>query len=113
MKRLLLAALGLVLFISALWLGWSFRAGNTTAIDLDLIWIQISDIELWRVILLAIGIGALASTLLVGFAWMRSRLLNLRYRRAIHRLEIELHGLRSLQLVAPDEPLVSSSAERN
>lgn len=112
MKRLLLWISGLALFVAMLWLGWSFRAGNTTSIDLDLIWIRFPNVELWWVILVAIGIGAVVSTLLVGFAFLRSRLLNRRYRRAIGRLESELHELRSLPLMGSDPARVTSASEQ-
>ncbi len=108
MKRSLLWILGLALFIATLWLGWAFRAGNATPIDLDLIWIRYPNVELWRVILVAIGIGAVVSILFVGFAWLRSRLLNRRYRRAIRRLESELHELRCLPLTGSEPPLMSA-----
>ena len=98
MKRLLLWTVGLGLFVGTLWMGWSFRAGNASPIDLDLLWIRVPNVELWRVILVSIGMGAVFSAIVVGFAWLRVRLLNRRYRRAIRRLESELHELRSLPL---------------
>lgn len=95
-------------FVALLWLGWSFRIGNETLIDLDLIWVKFHQVELWRVILLAIATGAIFSALCVGFAWLRGRLLNRRYRRAIRRLESELHEMRSLPLTGI-EPATSLS----
>lgn len=110
MKRLLLWILGVGLFVGTLWMGWSFRAGNAEPVDLDLIWIRISEIELWWAILVSIGIGAIFSGLLMGFVWLRVRLLNHRYRRAIRRLESELHEMRSLPLTGSDSQLRESSA---
>jgi uncharacterized membrane protein YciS (DUF1049 family) len=97
--------LGVALFVGTLWTGWSFRARNAEPIDLDLIWIRISDIELWWVILVSIGIGAAVTGVLVGFGWMRIRLVNYRYRRAIRRLESELHEMRSLPLAGAEGEL--------
>ncbi len=100
MKRILLLMSALVFFAGALWLGWSFRAGNAGPIDLDLIWLQIPSIELWWSLVLAAGFGGTIATLVVGFAWLRIRLLNRRYRKAIERLESELHQMRSLPLAS-------------
>jgi len=85
-------------FVSVLWIGWALRAGNDTPINLDLIWIQIHEVETWRAILVSLGLGALVAAILVGFSWLRLRLLNRRYRSTIRRLEAELHQLRSLPL---------------
>ena len=112
MKRMLLWGSGVAFFVAILWLGWSFRAENATPIDLDLIWIRFPNVELWRVILVSTGIGAIVSTFFVGFAWMRSRLLNRRYRRAIRRLETELHEMRSLPLRGSEPALVVSAPEQ-
>ena len=112
MKKILLGISGLAIFIALLWFGWSFRAENATLIDLDLVWLRFSNVELWRVVLVAIGAGAIGSAILVGFAWLRGRLLNRRYRRAIQKLETELHELRSLPLTGSEPPLDLSTQER-
>lgn len=82
------------------------------SIDLDLIWVQFPHVEIWWAVLVSFGIGAFIATLLVGFAWMRGRLLNRRYRRVIRRLESELHELRSLPLMGSEPPRVVSSSEQ-
>jgi len=110
-KQALFWISGIALFVAIFWLGWSFRAENATPIDLDLIWIQFPNVEVWRVILVAIGAGAVGSAIVVGFAWLRSRLLNRRYRRTIQRLETELHELRSLPLTGSEPPLVLPAQE--
>ena len=103
MRRSILPILGLAAFVGALWLGWAFRAGNSAIIDLDLIWMQVAGVELWRVILVALALGGAIAAVLVGFAWLRARLLNRRYRKTIRRLESELHQLRSLPLSGSEE----------
>jgi len=102
LKRILLWLALLVAFAGALWGGWAFRAGNSATIDLDLIWIRVPGLELWWVLMTAIGTGLLFGALLVGFAWLRLRLLVRRYRSAIRRLEKEVHELRSLPLQADE-----------
>ena len=98
MKRMLFWLVLIGLFVGALWLILTFRENNSVPIDLDLIWIRIPNLEVWSLILGSIGLGASLSLTVVGFAWMRGRLLNSRYRRAIKRLESELHEMRSLPL---------------
>jgi len=89
------------LFVGTLWMGWTFRASNSLPVDLELIWVQLPHVELWFIILVAMAVGASLSGLFFGFAWLRQRLLSGRYRRAIRRLEAELHEMRSLPLSGP------------
>lgn len=112
MKRFLLWISSAAFFVAMLWLGWSFRAENATPIDLDLVWVRFSNVELWRMVLVSIGFGVVVSALVVGFAWLRSRLLNRRYRRVIRRLETELHELRSLPLTGSEPPITMSAPEK-
>jgi len=110
-KRIVLVLLSLGLFVAMLTTGWKFATGNSGLIDLDLIWIQIPELELWRVILISMALGALSTAVLMGFAWLRGWLLNVRYRGAIKRLESELHEMRSLPLIGsrtelPQDPLL-------
>ena len=102
MKRVLVWIVGLAAFVGALWTGWTFRASNSLSIDLDLIWIRIPNVELWWVLLIAMAFGAGLTFVLVGFAWLRGRLLLRRYRSMNRRLEKEVHELRSLPLVGSE-----------
>jgi uncharacterized membrane protein YciS (DUF1049 family) len=117
MKRLLVWLVLIGLFIAALWAGWTFRSSNSVRIDLELIWIRVPDVELWWVVLGSMAFGAGLATAIVGFAWLRGRLLNMRYRRAIKRLETELHEMRSLPLSGSRgtsaEPLRLDSIDAN
>jgi uncharacterized membrane protein YciS (DUF1049 family) len=115
MKRLLFWLVLIGLFISALWAGWTFRSSNSVPVDLELVWILIPNVELWWVVLGSMAFGAVLATIIVGFAWLRERLLNLRYRRAIKKLETELHEMRSMPLSgsrsAGSEPLKLESED--
>ena len=102
MKRVLVWIVGLAAFVGALWSGWTFRASNSLSIDLDLIWIRIPNVELWWVLLIAMAFGAALTLVVVGFAWLRGRLLLRRYRSMNRRLEKEVHELRSLPLVGSE-----------
>lgn len=89
----------LALLLALLWHGVSFRSGNARPIDLDLVWLRVQNIEVWWALLLSAGVGALFAGAGLGFAWMRLRIVNRRYRKLIERLESEVHQLRSLPLV--------------
>ena len=102
MKRILIGLVGLAAFVGSLWTGWTFRASNSLSIDLDLIWIRIPNVELWWVLLVAMGLGAALLLLLISFPWMRRSLLLRKYRSTIRRLEKEVHELRSLPLVGSE-----------
>jgi hypothetical protein len=101
-KRVVVWIVGLAAFVGALWTGWTFRASNSLNIDLDLIWIRIPNIELWWVLLIAMAFGSALTLVVVGFAWLRGRLLLRRYRSMNRRLEKEVHELRSLPLVGSE-----------
>jgi len=102
MKRVVVWIVGLAAFVGALWTGWTFRASNSLNIDLDLIWIRIPNVELWWVLLIAMAFGSGLTLVVVGFAWLRGRLLLRRYRSMNRRLEKEVHELRSLPLVGSE-----------
>ncbi|MFO0687570.1 MAG: LapA family protein [Myxococcota bacterium] len=106
-----------MLALGLIWAGWSFRSGNPGVIDLDLVWIRIPNVAVWWALVMAVAAGAVLGGLVVGFAWLRQRLLNRRHRRAIERLEGELHRLRSLPLVGGhggrfEEPATGPSVGR-
>ncbi len=84
--------------LGLLWVGWSFRSGNAGPVDVDLVWARLPGVALWWALSAAAGLGVLSGTLVVGFAWLRQRILNRRHRATIARLESELHQLRSLPL---------------
>ena len=86
------------LFAGALWLGGAFRVANAVPIDLDLIWVQFSNIELWLLLVAAFAAGAVLAATIVGFAWLRGWVVIRRFKKATMKLEKELHELRSLPL---------------
>lgn len=77
------------------WMGWSFRSGNDGVIDLDLVWVRLHNVEVWWALVMAVAVGASLGALTVGPAWLRQRILNRRHRKAIERLESEVHRLRT------------------
>jgi uncharacterized membrane protein YciS (DUF1049 family) len=101
-KRVLVWISILVAVVGSAWLGGTFRANNSHNIDLDLIWLRVPNVELWWVLIVAMALGAAIASLVVGFAWLRARLLVRKYRKMHRRLEKEVHELRSLPLVGSD-----------
>ena len=98
--------------LGLLWVGWSFRSGNAQAIDLDLVWVRLPNVEVWWALSAAAGLGLALGVLVVGFAWLRQRILNRRYRTTIARLESEIHQLRSLPLSGSVRAEVDESVRR-
>ena len=101
-----------VVTLALLWVVWSFRSGNAGAIDVDLVWVRLPNVEVWWALSIAIGFGIAIGALCVGFAWLRQRILNRRYRKEIAKLESELHQLRSLPLSGSVRAEVDESVRR-
>ncbi len=91
-------ALVVTVVLALLWVGWSFRSGNAEAIDVDLVWVRLPNVAVWWALSVAIGAGFAIGAAFVGFAWLRQRILNRRYRKAIQKLEGELEALRSVSI---------------
>ena len=92
------------LFVGALVVGWNFGAANATTIDIDLLWVTIGQVTIWQLVLASFLLGASAVGLVASFLGTRGWMLRHRYRRAIRKLESELHQLRSLPLAEAREP---------
>lgn len=109
MKRLLLVGLGLVLFVGTLVLGWNFAAANAETIEIDLLWITLVKISVWKLVVASFALGGTIVGTTFGFLWLRGWELRRRYRKTIRKLESELHQMRSLPLsVAADEGFIES-----
>jgi uncharacterized membrane protein YciS (DUF1049 family) len=100
------------LTLALLLVTWKFRAGNAGAIDVDLVWARLPNVEVWWALSVAVGFGIAIGAFFVGFAWLRQRILNRRYRRAIAKLESEIHQLRSLPLSGSVRAEVDESVRR-
>lgn len=102
MKRVLLLLIAVGAFVGSLWAGWAFRSNNSISLDLDLIWVRVPNVELWWLLVLTMGLGALISATIMSFFWLRARLVSRRFRKRIIKLEAEVHELRSLPLVGSE-----------
>ena len=100
--------LGLALFVGALLVGWRFAAENAGEVRVHFVVGEISEIALWKVLLVTFAAGAVCA----GLAWLRLAvkhgLMSRRYRKMLGDLESEIHQLRNLPL-APD-PATPSDA---
>ena len=92
---------GLALFVLVLVLGWKFAAANAGEVRLDYLLGSFEGVKVWVLVVVTFAAGALAGVVVCFVEMARLGLLSRRYRKAIGRLEAELHGLRSLPL-SPD-----------
>ena len=70
MKRLLLVGLGLVLFVGTLVLGWNFAAANAATIEIDLLWITLVEISVWKLVIASFALGGTIVGTTFGFLWL-------------------------------------------
>lgn len=101
--------LWLALFGVVLVAGWKFAAANAEPVALDYLIGRVEDVRVWVLVVATFAVGAAAGMVVCVVEMTRLGLLSRRYRRALRRLEAELHGLRSLPL-AGDAPAGSPSA---
>lgn len=94
LRRLLWAAL----FVALLIIGWNFRIANDIRVRFDYLVGSSAAQPLWKVVLGAFFGGALAASLPLLWLLVRNGLLSRRYRKAVARLESEVHELRTLPL---------------
>jgi hypothetical protein len=93
--------LALALFLGALLVGWRFASENAGTVRVHFVIGEVSEIALWKALLVAFAGGAVCA----GLGWLRlavkSGLMRHRYRKILGDLESEIHQLRNLPL-APD-----------
>ena len=95
--------LGVAVFVALLVAGWRFAAGHPQPVQIDY-WVgSTGEVALWVALLWAFAAGALAVGALALYQLVRLGLLARRYRKAIAKLEVEVHELRNLPL-APESP---------
>lgn len=94
LRRLLaIAVLGAVI-----WAGVQFVRQNEAPVQVDLLLTQLPSVALWLVLLVAFGAGLALAAAICLFEVMRYALVARRYRKAVARLESEVHQLRNLPL---------------
>lgn len=93
-RRLLWVALAALVLV----VGWRFASQNGAPVTIDLIVMQLSESPLWVGLVSAFGLGAVCAGLAALYEVTRLGLLARRYRKAMLRLESEIHQLRNLPL---------------
>jgi uncharacterized integral membrane protein len=99
----------LALFVLLLVVGWKFAHANADEVRLDLLFGAFEGVKVWWLAVASFAVGALVAVAACFVEMTRLGLLSRRYRKAITRLEAELHGLRALPL----SPEASATAERS
>lgn len=80
--------------------GWRFASRNGADVQVDLLFVVLAPTPLWSVLLGAFALGVVAAGLAALWEVLRLGMLSRRYRRAMRRLEAEVHELRNLPLAA-------------
>lgn len=91
----------LALFVAVLVIGWKFAAANADEVHVDYLVGTLAGVRLWLLVIVTFALGAVSGVVLCLVEMARLGLLSRRYRKALGRLEAELHGLRTLPL-SPD-----------
>ena len=95
-RRLLWLALVVALLVG----GWRFASRNGTAVEVDLLFVALAPTPLWTALLAAFALGVGAAGLVALWEVLRLGMLSRRYRKAMRRLEADVHELRNLPLAA-------------
>jgi hypothetical protein len=101
---------GAALFVAALVFGWRFRAANEMPVNVDFLLGVLPSVPVWKILCASFLVGAGAALLVCLFQLARLSLTARRYRKALGRLEAEIHELRTLPLHTP-EPSSDHSSE--
>jgi hypothetical protein len=97
--------LALALFAGLFTVVWMFSTRNAGEIGIDLLLHQVPAVPIWVALLSSLGIGALAVGASLSYQLVKKNLVARRYRKAIKRLESEIHQLRNLPLAGTDSAL--------
>lgn len=97
-RRLLWVALAVLVLVA----GWRFASQNASPVRIDLMVVRIGETPLWVGLLCAFAAGAVCAGLAALYEVTRLALLARRYRKAMLRLESEIHQLRNLPLSADE-----------
>ncbi len=100
---------GIALFLSLLVGAVLLRDANDQRIDIDYVFGTVTNVSLWLVLVASFATGAALATLILTTRLARGSLAQRRYRRAVARLEQEVHQLRNLPVA--DGPQLDPAAD--
>lgn len=98
-------ALALAFVVGVLVAGWSFAAANGGPVTVSYVLGTSQQVPLWRALIVAFVLGAVLATGLCLYQVAKLGLVARRLRKALGRLEAELHELRTLPLAGEGERL--------
>jgi uncharacterized integral membrane protein len=90
-------------FVGLLVVGWRFAAEHTQPVRIHYLVGESGDVPLWAALLGAFAAGAASVGGVAVYQLARLGMLARRYRKAVAKLEVEIHELRNLPL-APESP---------
>ena len=90
--------LAVAAFVGLLVGGWVFAARHPQAVAIDYFLGRTGEVPLWIALLAAAALGGALVGGALFYQMLRLAMLARRYRRAVQRLELELHELRNLPL---------------
>lgn len=93
----------LALMLGTLIVGWRFATENQEPVSLNYVAGELTELPLWKVVLVSFGAGAGLVGVVALFFSARNGLVSRRYRKAIGGLEAEVHQLRNLPLAPESE----------
>lgn len=105
-RRILLVAVFVLLLVG----GWRFAHENEAVVSIHYVLGRTVDVALWQALLAAVTAGVLGTGLVLGLSLMRARMESRRFRKALVKLESEVHQLRNLPVVASDEEVEAGLA---
>ena len=98
-------ALALAFLVGLLVAGWSFAAANGGPVTVSYVLGTFQNVPLWRALIGSFALGAVGATVVCLYQVARLGLVARRLRKALGRLEAELHELRTLPLAGEGERL--------
>lgn len=104
--------LGLAVLVALLVGGWKFAHANATEVPFDYLFGQIGAVRVWALTVASFGLGAAVAGAACLVELTRLGLLSRRYRKALGRMEAEVHGLRALPLGSAPPGVGDAEPER-
>lgn len=93
--------LQIAVFVVVLLSGWQFAHQNDALVQIDYVVGRTGEIAVWKALIAAAAAGAVFVAVFLGLSLLTARLQARRFRKAMVKLESEVHQLRNLPVVEP------------